>query len=134
MDIDTVQSGTVSSAQEISSPISTLTLFNMSRDMKFMGVMYIIFGGLYCLTIFGALLGVPWLISGLRLRDSADLFNNFAVSKNANFLQSAIDQQSRFFRIQKILLIVTLVLTVVVVIVAIAAGLFFSRNPYTYQS
>jgi len=121
-------------AQPNVSAISQLTLFKMSGDMKFMGIFYIIIGGLYCLTILGAVLGVPWLISGIRLRDSADSFKYYADSKDASYLRSAIDQQSRFFHIQKILLIVGLIIGMLAVAFGIIVALFISKNPYSYQS
>ncbi len=134
MDMDTSKTDSAQPAQQNALSISNVTLFNMARDMRFMGIAYIILGGLYCLSIFGTLIGIPWLISGIRLRDSGDSFNYYADSRNINQLQNAIEQQSRFFRIQKILIIVMIVLVVVAFAVGIMFGLFFTRHLYSYQS
>ncbi len=114
--------------------LSNVSLYNMSRDMKFMGVFYIIAGGLYSLTIVGALLGVPWLISGMRLRDSGFSFDSYAQSGDSNLLRLAIDQQSRYFRIQKIILIVALIIVVFGIAFAIIISLFFASHPDLYRS
>lgn len=131
---DSSQSGSAVATPQQTPLIPNLTLFGMSRDMRFVGIFYIIVGGLYCLTIFGALIGVPWIISGIRLRDSGDAFDSYADSRDDNQLRNAIEQQRRFFRIQKILLLVSLALVAIGIIIAIAAALFVSRNPYTYRS
>jgi len=52
----------------------------MTANMRFVSVFYIIVGVLYSLTIIGAIVGIPLIISGLRLKESADAFTNFAYS------------------------------------------------------
>jgi hypothetical protein len=59
-------------------------LRTLSQDMKFMGYVYIIGGGLYCLTIIGAIVGVPVLISGLRLKDAGESFASYG--RRSSFL------------------------------------------------
>ena len=63
------------------SPIAKMTIEKMSKDMRFVSIWHIILGVLACLTIFGAIYGVPMLISGLRLKDSAEAYNYFIATK-----------------------------------------------------
>ena len=102
-------------------PYATQDLLRrLARDMRFMGYVYIIGGALYCLSIIGAIIGVPVLISGLRLKDAADSFGSYGIQPNASELRMALENQAKFFYIQKILIIVGIVLTVVVFITMFA--------------
>jgi hypothetical protein len=94
-------------------PLATQELLrSLSRDMKFLGWVYIIGGGLYCLTIIGAIFGVPVLISGLRLKDSGESFASYGTQPSATVLRTALEQQAKFFFIQKVLILVGLALMV----------------------
>jgi len=81
----------------------------MSKHMKFVGLFAIIYGALACLTIIGAILGIPYLISGLRLRESADSYMAYAEFNDTRQLMTAFEKQSSFFFIMKVLIIVGLV-------------------------
>ncbi len=106
-------------------------------DMKFVAWFYIIFGAIYCLTIFGAIMGVPMIIMGLRLKESGE---EFAVYKNSNdftYLKRALDKQQRYFFIQKVFIIISLVLIVLyLVFIAFFFTAFMNKmaNPYDYDA
>lgn len=106
-------------------------------DMKFVAWYCIIFGAIYCITILGAIMGVPLIIMGLRLKESAE---ELAIYKNSNdftYLKRALDKQQRFFFIQKILMIISLVLMVLYIIfIAFFFTAFMSKmgNPYNYEA
>lgn len=85
----------------------------MASDMKFVGIFLIIAGALSCLTIIGAVVGIPTLISGLRLRESADAFTIYLERNDLSSLERAIERQSRYFFIQKVLLIISLLIIAV---------------------
>jgi hypothetical protein len=92
------------------------TMFQMmvtklNGDMRFVGLFNIIYGGLVCLSIIGAIIGVPLIIGGIRLREAADSFEVYLRSSDFAALEKGLERQSRFFFIQKIFLIVGLVLT-----------------------
>ena len=56
-------------AQNIKPPSQFQYVFDkMTSDMRFVGLFTIIYGVLTCLTIIGALIGVPTIIIGLRIR------------------------------------------------------------------
>ncbi|NNE35957.1 MAG: DUF5362 domain-containing protein [Rhodothermales bacterium] len=94
----------------------------MSKNMRFLGMSYVIIGGLNCLSIIGALIGIPMLISGLRLRESADSFGDWLDNEEGALLR-ALERQGRFFSIQAIILIVGLVLGVLMM-VGVGVGMF----------
>jgi hypothetical protein len=103
-------------------PLATMSVNKMTGDMKFVGIFYIIFGAIYCLTIIGALIGVPLIICGLRIRESADAYSGYVSSNDTNMLERAFERQGSFFFIQKVLLIIGLVLMVLYIIMIIAFG------------
>lgn len=112
------------------SPIAQMTLNKMTGDMRFVGIFYIIVGALYSLTIVGAIIGVPFIICGLRLRESADAYNGYLGSNDANMLERAFERQGSFFFIQKVLMIIGLVLMVlyIIFIIAFSATIFSSMG------
>ncbi|HLA63497.1 MAG TPA: DUF5362 family protein, partial [Rhodothermales bacterium] len=57
---------------------STVDVDKMVGDMRFVGIMTVIFGAFSCLGIITAIIGVPVIIMGLRLRESADQFERWA--------------------------------------------------------
>ncbi len=105
----------LNSASNIS-PVFQMMLTKMSSDMRFVGIFYIITGGITCLSIIGALVGIPYIICGIRLRESASFFDNYSYGGDMGFLENAIERQSKFFFIQKILLIIGLVIIVLYII------------------
>lgn len=107
---------------------SRLIINKLSGDMNFVGLFFIIIEALECLTIIGALVGIPLIISGLRLRESSNSFNNFLNTNNESALDSALERQSSFFFIQKILIIISIVLFVLYFIFLIVFGLSFLHS------
>ena len=99
----------------------------MAMYMKFIGILQIIGGALYCLTIIGALIGVPVIFMGMRLREAADGFKKYLASDSKQDLDVAIEKQKRSFYIQFVLAIISLVLVGIYIIVLIgllASGKF----------
>jgi len=103
-----------------------MTINKMSGDMRFVGIFYIIMGALYCLSIVGAIIGIPFIICGLRLRESADAYNGYISSTDTNLLERAMERQSKFFFIQKVLMIIALVMLIfyVIMIIMFSATMF----------
>jgi hypothetical protein len=93
-------------------------LRSMSGDMKFVGIVTIIGGAISCLSIIGAVIGVPVIFGGIRLKDSAATFASYAGSADASHLRSALELQGRYFRIQKILMIVGIALAGLYILLA----------------
>ena len=92
--------------------VSGVMFTKMTSDMKFLGMFYIIYGVFVSLSIVGAIIGIPLLISGLRLRSAADELNTFRSTNDSNYLRHGFELQGRFFNIQKIIIIVGIVIAV----------------------
>ena len=97
-----------------------MTFNRMTSDMKFLGIFYIIYGVFASLTIVGALIGIPLLISVLRLKESANELNAYRGTNDAHYLRRGFELQGKFFNIQKIMIIIGISLTVLYIV-----GIFF---------
>jgi len=91
----------------------------MTSDMRFVGLFTIIYGVLTCLTIVGAIIGIPTIIIGLRIREAADQFSIYKMTNNAAALKQGFEIQGKFFRLIKILIIIGIVFTVLYMILII---------------
>lgn len=116
------------------SPALHITVSKMSGDMNFVGIFYIIIGAIECLTIIGAAVGIPLIISGLRLRESADSFRGYLVSGDSFMLERALERESRFFFIQKVFLIISIALFVLYIIFFIIFGLAMLGNLQNFRT
>jgi hypothetical protein len=83
-------------------------LRKLINEMRSVGTVSLLFGGLQCLSIVGAVIGIPLIISGLRLRESADKMEGYINSNDQKMFEDALVKQTSFFFIQKILFIVGL--------------------------
>lgn len=93
-----------------------MTFDKMIGDMRFVGMFVIIYGALYCISIIGALIGVPLIIAGLRIRESADQFAIYRTTNDSGAMRSGFQLQGKYFNIFKILIIIMLVLFVLSII------------------
>lgn len=103
-----------------------ITFGKMIKDMRFVGLFTIIYGAITCLSIIGAIIGVPIIIIGLRIREAAEQFEIFKATNQAGALRMGFELQGKFFRITKILIIVGIILTIIwiaLIIIFIASGL-----------
>lgn len=100
---------------------------NLSRYMNFIGLLAIIGGALYCITIIGAVFGIPSIFMGIRLREAADGFKKYLSSDSKQDLGYAIDRQTKAFFIQFVLAIISLAifgLYLIILIIALSFGAF----------
>lgn len=109
--------------QSLFSPMFTMMLAKMGSDMKFVGLFHIIYGALNCLTIIGAVIGVPFIIAGIRLRESADSFSTYLRTNNIKIMESALERASKFIYMHKILIIIYLVMIGLGILFLIIFGL-----------
>ena len=82
------------------------------KDMRFMGWISMIYGILTCLSIVGAVLGVPLIIASHRFIEGINRFDLFRKTGTENELQAGFYELGRSFRILKILTIIYLVLII----------------------
>lgn len=92
---------------------SKLNMQNLAQDMKFVSLFVIIYGAISTITLVGALLGIPIIFAGLRLRDAALSLNNYLASNQQYDFDLAIEKQAKAFWIIKILIIVSIIIYVV---------------------
>jgi len=92
----------------------------MVSYMRFIGIITIIYGALSCLGIITAIIGIPIIFMGVRMREAAVNFEKYSSTGDFGDLASAVERQKRFFFIQFVLTIIGLVLMVIYIIVIIA--------------
>ncbi len=107
----------------------------MSKDMTFLAVILIIYGAISCLTIIGAVFGVPYIFAGLRMKEAAEHFRNYVFANSMNELNRAIERQQRLFYIFKVLAIIGLIFIVLMIIFyATIFSLFLSGSIPLFQN
>lgn len=84
-------------------------------DMRFMGWVTLIYGILTCLTIVGAVVGVPTIIAAHRFIEGVNRFELYRQDRSQAELRTGFHELGRSFRILKILTIIYLVLTMLYV-------------------
>lgn len=91
---------------------------NLIGNMRFVGIFTIIWGSITCIGVMSAIIGIPMIFAGIRLRESADYFEGFINSNlnNENLLSQALEKQNRYFNIIKILIIIGIISVVAFVI------------------
>ncbi len=93
---------------------------SLGSDMGLVGIFLIIFGALSCLSIIGAVIGIPIIIGGIRLRESAEGFKGFATQGSDHMLFKAVEALSKSMNLFKIIAIIYLVIIVLMIIFYIA--------------
>lgn len=88
----------------------------MIRDMKIVGWYFVISGAIYCLSIFGAILGIPYIIAGLRLKDAAAEYGGW-LNHDQGALFRALQLQQKHYFILMVVLVASIVLAAVMMIV-----------------
>src|SRR5947209_20406466 len=99
----------------------------LAKDMKFVGLFTIIGGALNCLSIIGAIIGIPAIIAGLRLREAGEGYMAMAQGDPSG-LQRSFAGQATFFKIQKVFIIIGLVLAALAILIGIIGGIFVALN------
>ena len=108
---------------EQTDPMFQSNVSNMTRYMRFVGIYQIIIGVIYCFGIITAIIGVPVIIMGSRLKDAANSFDKFARTKSFPDISKAIEKQTRSLFILYVLLIIGLVFMAIYIFVLISIGL-----------
>lgn len=98
------------------------TVQKMARDMRFFAIFYLIYGALMCLTIIGAIIGIPMIIYHLKLKDAADQYEDFLQRKDFFSMQKAFENQRKFFFFHKILIILGILFFVTYILFFIFIG------------
>lgn len=102
-------------------------LYERKSMISLIGVLLIIGGALYCLTIIGAIIGIPFIIMGLALRSAATNLTQGAETQETGAFHQASTEIAKFFFIAGIIAIIGIVFNILYfgfIIVAIVFGGF----------
>ncbi|MTI46442.1 DUF5362 family protein [Sporosalibacterium faouarense] len=106
-----------------------LLMETLSKWVNFVGIMTIISGILSCISIVGIIPGVLAIILGLKLRStkaSIDLY----LSGSSDQINSIFENLGSYFKIQGILIIISLALGIISFIIAIVSFISMSQGFY----
>mgnify|MGYP005836977011 CR=1 FL=1 len=107
--------------------------YNLAKNMKFVSLFIIIYGAISTLSIVGALVGIPIIFAGLKLRDASIAIYNYLHSNLQHDLDNAVEKQARAFWILKILILVTILFYIFVILILIIFILPYLRNLSMFQ-
>jgi hypothetical protein len=108
-----------------------VTITKLCPWVSFHGWIYLLGGAFYCLSIIGAIIGVPMIIAGVGLINSTKDFRDFANSQDLARLNSALVEQKKFFATTGILFILTFI---VPILLFISLLLTLAFNPQINKS
>ena len=121
---------------------SQLTLDGLQKWTKFVGIMNIIAGIIYCLTIFifsipTVIMGVVTILMGSKLTVAANHLSFAMQNEDNESFQIALDQLHRYFLINGILFIITIIFILILVVIAsLFAGIlieFINESGFNYS-
>ena len=92
---------------------------------QILGVIMVIFGGLYCLTIIGAILGVPFILIGLKMFKSGEAYKKSIITLEGGDIKEGLILFSDAMKIYIIMIVVILVIEILLSITFIFGGLMF---------
>ena len=95
---------------------------------QILGVIMVIFGGLYCLTIIGAILGVPFILIGLKIFKSGEAYKKSIITLEGGDIKEGLTLFSDAMKIYIIMIVVILVIEILFLIVFM--GTILSQLPY----
>lgn len=104
------------------------TFQQMTSSMSFVGTFLIVYGAINCLTIIGMIVGIPLIFAGLHLRSSSEHFNFFKSANNSAALKTGFEFQGKFFRIIKILIIISIVLMMLSILLVVLMFSYFASQ------
>ena len=95
---------------------------------QILGVIMVIFGGLYCLTIIGAILGVPFILIGLKMFKSGEAYKKSIITLECGDIKEGLTLFSDAMKIYIIMIVVILVIEILFLIVFM--GTILSQRSY----
>ena len=92
---------------------------------QILGVIMVIFGGLYCLTIIGAILGVSFILIGLKMFKSGEAYKKSIITLEGGDIKEGLILFSDAMKIYIIMIVVFLAIGILLSITFIFGGLMF---------
>ncbi|MFZ2705048.1 MAG: DUF5362 family protein [Leptotrichiaceae bacterium] len=87
---------------------------------QILGVIMVIFGGLYCLTIIGAILGVPFILIGLKMFKSGEAYKKSIITLEGGDIKEGLTLFSDAMKIYIIMIVVIIVIEILFFIIFIS--------------
>ena len=94
---------------------------------QILGVIMVIFGGLYSLSIIGAILGVPFILIGLKIFKSGEAYKKSIITLEGGDIKEGLTLFSDAMKIYIIMIVVILVIEILFLIVFM--GTILSQLP-----
>ena len=115
-----------------------LPLVEAKGWLKFIGILNIIMGVLYCLTCFGAIIGWIFIWMGIVLKRASNNLNNATLGNTGSNIYEASRRIRTFFTIVGVLsilgligMVLQIIYFVVIIIIAVSGGFENMQNaPY----
>jgi len=85
-----------------------LTFGKTLGNMKFMGVAGMVYGVLTCLSLVGAILGVPIIIASNRFLEAVKIMEQYRTSGRSEDMAAAFHELGRSFRLMKVVVLISL--------------------------
>ena len=95
---------------------------------QILGVIMVIFGGLYSLSIIGAILGVPFILIGLKMFKSGEAYKKSIITLEGGDIKEGLTLFSDAMKIYIIMIVVILVIEILFLIVFM--GTILSQRSY----
>ena len=92
---------------------------------QILGVIMVIFGGLYSLSIIGAILGVPFILIGLKMFKSGEAYKKSIITLEGGDIKEGLILFSDAMKIYIIMIVVFLAIGILLSITFIFGGLMF---------
>jgi hypothetical protein len=115
-----VNNDTYNQSFEIKATISRKDAETYVRWGKILGIIIIIMGAFACLSCFGAIIGVPYILSGLKFHRSAQSLERSLLIGDETSVQAAFHDIAGGTKIMGIMLLVYIIISVVMMIAMIA--------------
>lgn len=94
------------SGTAIADPYNTVR--KMIKDMRFVAGFTILYGVLCCISVIGAIVGIPIIVSGTKLRNAAKEFESYLQFGDIGKIFKGFELQSSYFFINKVFIIIGL--------------------------
>lgn len=93
---------------------------------KVFGVLAVIVGAFTCIGIVTAIIGIPYILSGIKLYKSGNAFAFAAYSKDGKFMREALLNLAGFWKYVLIIVLLTILLYIILLV------LLFILSSYGY--
>lgn len=91
-------------------------------DMKFVGVAAMIYGFFNCLSLAGAVMGIPIIIASNRFLEAVKILQRYRQSGQQDDLSRAFQEMGRSFRLLKTVVLITIAMSVLAFVVMFFFG------------